>query len=81
MAQQNFRTEPVADITAQINLRSQKRYGLVRENMYITEAWTLLVNSSYSQDLSVQDGTGVPHLPGRNSQFEPDRVTPSWPLW
>jgi len=80
MAQQNFRAAPVDNIPALVNLRSQKRYGLIAPNMYITEAWNLLVNSSYSQDLSVQDDSGVPHLPGYATQFQNDRVTPTFTL-
>ena len=47
------------------------------------------MNSSYSQDLSVQDGTGIPHLPGSdtNTFWMPDRSTPrpvlcqTWSAW
>ena len=73
-----FRTAPVADITAHTVERAHRRYGLTAPNADVTTAWTLLVNSSYSQDLSVQDGTGVPHLPGSDSGifFEDDLATP-----
>jgi len=43
----------------------------------IAQAWALLVDSTYAQDLSVQDSTGVPHFPGHQSQFEDDRKTPT----
>jgi hypothetical protein len=35
------------------------------------------VGGAYAQDLSVQDNTGVPHLPGTYSEFAADRYTPS----
>jgi alpha-N-acetylglucosaminidase len=57
MLECNWRNEAVADIPAHIRMRSHKRYGLTEENDDVSAAWNLLVNSSYSQDLSVQDGT------------------------
>ena len=78
MLERNFATEPVADITKHIVDRSHRRYNLETELPAVTEAWSLLVNSSYAQDLSVQDGTGVPHLGGAESwAFEGDKHTPS----
>ena len=78
MLERNFATEPVADITQHIVDRSHRRYNLETELPAVTEAWSLLVNSSYAQDLSVQDGTGVPHLGGAESwAFEGDKHTPS----
>ena len=77
MAQANFRAAPVADIAAHTVLRAQRRYGLAAPVPAVTAAWTALVASAYAQDLSVQDGTGVPHLPGGASQFEKDRFTPT----
>lgn len=83
----NMRTGEVADITGEIVLRSHRRYGLAQPNAAVTQAWSLLVNSSYAQDLSVQDSTGVPHFPGGSSQFEGDRFTPTprlclvWQAW
>jgi hypothetical protein len=77
MAEANFRLNPVADIPKHIVLRSHRRYGLVHEVSEVTKAWQQLVDSTYSQDLSVQDGTGIPHLPGYDTtQFYPNRVTP-----
>ena len=58
----NWRESSVDDISAHVALRSHKRYGLKKENADVKSAWELLVKSAYSQDLSVQDGTGVPHL-------------------
>lgn len=74
---QNFRTAPVSDIVAHTVERAHRRYGLTTFAQPIADAWALLVNSTYAQDLSVQDGTGIPHLPGSSSQFESDRVTPT----
>jgi hypothetical protein len=73
-----FRTAPVDDIVDHIIARSHRRYGLTTLNSDVANAWTLLVSSSYSQDLSVQDGTGVPHLPGNDATifWEADRYTP-----
>jgi hypothetical protein len=73
-----FRTAPVADIPAAIVARSHRRYGLSAPNADVAAAWVLLVNSSYSQDLSVQDDTGIPHLPGGDTGtfWARDRFTP-----
>ena len=62
MLGQNWRTEPVENITDFIITRSQNRYNLEAPSPQVADAWSLLVESAYSQDLSVQDGTGVPHL-------------------
>ena len=74
-----FRTAPVTDIPGHIVARSHRRYGLSTVNADVSLAWALLVNSSYSQDLSVQDGTGVPHLPGSDTRtfWQADRYTPN----
>jgi hypothetical protein len=73
-----FRAAPVADLPAHVVARSHRRYGLTAPNSDVAAAWALLVNSSYSQDLSVQDGTGIPHLPGSDTAtfWEADRRTP-----
>lgn len=72
-----WRTERVPDLAAHAVARARRRYRLAQPNAQIDQAWTLLVGSAYAQDLSVQDDTGVPHLPGGNSQFQPDRRTPN----
>jgi alpha-N-acetylglucosaminidase len=77
MIEANFRSTYVADIPDHIVRRSTRRYGLKDINTDVATAWNLLVNSTYSQDLSVQDPTGIPHLPGSTSQFLNDRYTPS----
>ena len=43
----------------------------------IDEAWVTLVNSAYTQDLSVQDGTGIPHMSGSGYGFKGTGTTPS----
>ena len=52
----NFRTAEVADITGHVVLRAHRRYGLSAPNADVTLAWTLLANSTYTMDLSVQVG-------------------------
>ena len=47
----------------------------------VAKAWSLLVESAYAQDLSVQDGTGIPHLGGEEGwSFEKDGHTPTAPM-
>jgi alpha-N-acetylglucosaminidase len=78
MAQANFREAPVPDIASHVVQRSYRRYGLTQPVASVNTAWRQLVGSTYSQDLSVQDGTGIPHLPGYDrSQFLPDNRTPT----
>ena len=77
MLDQNFRTSPVKDIPSYCSIRSHKRYHLDKFMPSVDNAWKLLCSSAYTQDLSVQDPTGVPHLPGSKSQFESDRFTPT----
>ena len=69
----NWRESPVTDITQHIIDRSHRRYGLATPLPAVEEAWTLLVASSYAQDLSVQDGTGVPHLGSAESWAFPSQ--------
>jgi alpha-N-acetylglucosaminidase len=89
MSDVNWREAPVDDIPADISLRSHRRYGLNDGlNAHVDSAWRSLVASSYSQDLSVQDGTGVAHI-GSNEEWAwlQDRYTPSdtlcmvWRAW
>eukprot|EP01062_Namystynia_karyoxenos_P074682 TRINITY_DN7162_c0_g1_i1.p1 TRINITY_DN7162_c0_g1~~TRINITY_DN7162_c0_g1_i1.p1 ORF type:complete len:853 (+),score=247.35 TRINITY_DN7162_c0_g1_i1:791-3349(+) len=78
MIEQNWRAARVPDVTAHVVARAHRRYGLSQPSAAVTSAWTLLANSAYTQDLSVQDGTGVPHLPGGSSwSFEKDMHTPT----
>jgi alpha-N-acetylglucosaminidase len=82
-----FRTASVPNIVDHQILRAHRRYGLKQPVAPVSTAWALLVDSTYSQDLSVQDSTGIPHFPGSASQFESDRVTPTqtlcltWQAW
>ena len=73
---QNFREARVVNITTHVVDRSHRRYGLDAPNNDVTQAWSLLVDSAYAQDLSVQDGTAVGKL-GGSSQFAKDNATPS----
>lgn len=74
----NWRTAPVANITEHIISRSMKRYNLETPLADVADAWALLVTSAYSQDLSVQDGTGVPHLGAEEGwSFAKDQHTPT----
>lgn len=78
LAEANFRTDSLRDITGWAVTRAHRRYGLKSPNADVTAAWTLLVGGAYNQDLWVQDQTGVPHLPGSDmSQFESDGYTPT----
>lgn len=60
--------------------RSHRRYCLISHNVKVADAWALLADSAYAQDLSVQDNTGIAHLHHRGgddaSMFEKDRYTP-----
>ena len=87
MSEVNFREEPVKDIPTRISQRSHRRYGLSLFNKNVDSAWRLLVASSYSQDLSVQDNTGVPHIGDIESWAWSNDYTPStllcsvWTAW
>jgi hypothetical protein len=82
-----LRNGPVADIGAHMVARAHRRYRLTAPSGDVAATWLLLVNSTYAQDLSVQDNTGVPHFPGSASQFQADRLTPTprlcltWAAW
>jgi len=77
VAEANFRAAPVADVAQWAVDRAHKRYGLTADDARIERAWRLLVNSSYAQDLSVQDGTGVAHIGDNEAWAWDDRATPS----
>jgi alpha-N-acetylglucosaminidase len=80
VAQQAFRDGPIKNLTAHVVDRARRRYGLGgrADVPEVDAAWAALVGSTYAQDLSVQDGTAVAHLPGSDtSQFLPDRATPT----
>lgn len=62
MTAASFRSAPVDDLTGWAVLRAYRRYGIAAplgSAPAVEEAWGLLVNSTYSQDLSVQDGACV----------------------
>ena len=66
------------NVTEYVISERHKRYGFSDLDTNVAQAWTELVNSSYAQDLSVQDGTGVAHVGAAESwAFEDDRFTPT----
>eukprot|EP00756_Hemistasia_phaeocysticola_P064325 Hpha_TRINITY_DN7710_c0_g1::TRINITY_DN7710_c0_g1_i1::g.85521::m.85521/K01205/NAGLU; alpha-N-acetylglucosaminidase len=78
MTEQNWRAAPVADVPGHLVYRAHRRYGLTAPSANVEKAWKSLAASAYSQDLSVQDQTGVPHLPGSQTwSFASDRHTPT----
>lgn len=90
---QNWRASPVPDIAAHLVARAHRRYGLDASNPdpHVTKTWELLQESMYSQDVSVQDYTGVKNLPGgsnwdwsnpRSGQREPaDSFCKTYQAW
>ena len=77
MAEVNFHSSPLSNVVDHTVLRAHRRYGLSAPGDHVSRAWVLLASSAYTQDLDVQDGTGVPHLPGYDTaHFLPDRHTP-----
>lgn len=73
----NFRTAPVSDIPSHIIQRSHRRYQLTSYNGDVAEAWSLLVKSAYSDDINVQDLTGVPKFPGSDTSHWINRAIPT----
>jgi hypothetical protein len=77
MAEVNFHAEPIADLLDHVVKRAHRRYGLSKLSAAVSEAWTLLADGVYTEDLSVQDGTGVAHIPGWDlKHFDEDLFTP-----
>lgn len=79
--EQGFRQQPVANLSSYIIHMNHKRYGLSEdsdEKLDVSKAWSYLMDSSYAQDFSVQDQTGVAHLNPRDgaSLFDDNRITP-----
>lgn len=80
--EQAFRQQPVVNLTSHIIHMNYKRYDLMEKGddvkLDVSHAWGYLMETSYAQDFSVQDGTGVAHLSPREggSLFESDRRTP-----
>ena len=77
-----FRSAPVQNITDWAIRRAHRRYGLMGSyNSDVAAAWSALVSSVYSVDLTVHDNTGVGLLPGIDlTHFAPDMRTPLPPL-
>ena len=71
----------IPDVATALVERAYRRYGGLMPSHasygHVTKAWQLLARSSYANDGSVQDLTGVAHIqPGDSNQFEKDRFTP-----
>jgi alpha-N-acetylglucosaminidase len=81
MIEQNFRAQRVADIPQNCAERAMKRYVLQSPTSAAATAakasWTLLCESAYTDDIDVQDHSGVPHLPASYTEFAADRRTPN----
>lgn len=59
-----WRSGPIVNMSQWVVDRAHRRYGLLtHENRAVAEAWTLLEQSSYSEDLGVGDDTGVGQFP------------------
>jgi hypothetical protein len=54
MAEANFRSARVSNISEHVIIRSHRRYNLKERVDTVALAWDALVHSTYSQDLSVQ---------------------------
>jgi len=66
------------DVATSLVARAHRRYGLKAEMPEVADAWRLLAESMYVQDVSVQDSTGVGHLPGKATwDFAGNRRTPA----
>merc|ERR1712086_1168454 len=78
LIEQPWRSERVPSIAAELSDRAHRRYGLIEFVPEVQTAWNMLADSMYAQDVSVQDGTGVAHLPGKlSADWSADWVKPS----
>lgn len=88
----HFTLPSPSSISEYLSVRALRRYGLSdpADPAYAAaaKAWTLLGASVYTQDLSTQDRSGVPHLkPSDVWAFGKDRATPTakmclvWQAW
>jgi alpha-N-acetylglucosaminidase len=64
LIEQPWREKRMSDIPETLVDRAHHRYGLTSLVPDVASAWRLLAESMYSQDVGVQDGTGVAHIPG-----------------
>jgi hypothetical protein len=55
MNEVNFHASPLPNVVSHLVDIAHKRYGLVEENDAVKDAWTLLLDSSYSQNLHGTD--------------------------
>ena len=59
-----WRSGPIVNMSRWVVDRAHRRYGvLAHESPAVAEAWTLLEQSSYAEDLGVGDDTGVGQFP------------------
>jgi hypothetical protein len=58
-----WRSGPIDNMSRHVVRRAHRRYGLARHSPAVAEAWTLLEQSSYAEDLGVGDDTGVGQFP------------------
>ncbi|CAK0830817.1 unnamed protein product, partial [Prorocentrum cordatum] len=83
LLEQHWRSGPVPDVPGALAARALRRYASTGGDgaglAAAAEAWVLLGASMYADDVSVQDLTGVAHLPPRSGaqDFGADRRTPS----
>ena len=84
MLETNWRDNPVKNVTEYVILERHKRYGFSDLDTNVAQAWTEFVNSTYAQDLSVQDPTSIFNLFGLlpySTSFLPDFLNIGiWPL-
>lgn len=61
---QPWRTSRLPSMRDALITRAHRRYGLHTFSAAVAFAWGSLADSMYARDVSVQDTTGVAHLPG-----------------
>ena len=62
VVEQNWRAEPIANMTDHLIERAHRRYALAARDADIADAWARLARSSYVLDQWGQDTGGVGHL-------------------
>ena len=75
-----WRSGPILNMTRWVVERAHRRYGLsslAHKSDSVADAWTLLEQSSYSEDLGVGDDTGVGQFP-LVSESSYKRSLPHW---
>ena len=74
---QNWRAQPVANLSHHLVQRAYRRYGLAAPEPLLAEAWVFLTETVYAKPVSDLDPSGVKYFPAWQSQFETDRRTPT----